>query len=92
MDYENKAINIASNTKDASFQVDNFQIPTENQYQEAKEKLKILKEWLFTAKQETLAALDKLCELRAEELRYESYIEKLKEMIVIYETAHRGES
>ena len=90
MDYENKAINIKSNTKDASVQVGNFQIPTENQYQEAKEKLKILKECLFTAKQETLTVLDKLCELRAEELRYESYIEKLKEMVVIYETAHRG--
>lgn len=91
MDYENKSINTENNTKDASVQIGNFQIPTENQYQEAKEKLKILQEWLFASKKETLAVLDKLCELRAEELRYESYIEKLKEMIVIYETAHRGE-
>lgn len=66
-------------------------IPTFEQYTEAKDSLQMCKNWIKTVKEEKEKVINKLCDLQEEEHKYNNFIIKLNEMILIYETAHQGE-
>lgn len=69
-----------------------FSIPTFEQYQEAKNSLAMCESWLRTVKKNIDEAVENLCTLHNEEVKYKGFIDKLKEMVLIYETAHKGEN
>lgn len=77
--------------KEKSSTAGQLSIPTQKQYEEAKDTLSICQKRAISIREELSHALDKVCSLREDEIKYLGYIDKLKEMILIYETAHQGE-
>lgn len=89
--FEVSPIGMGEEEKDKSCTVGQLVIPTQKQYEEAKETLSICQKWVVSIREELSQTLDKICSLRGDEIKYLGYIDKLKEMILIYETAHQGE-